>query len=164
MEGIAVDQGIYFKYNQYVNSYVYGSVGDEGWPNTHIEIELFNGSVGYGWNGTYLAFFMDGTYYINNTTNVKDIVYKVTVTENDNGSTYKYTISYEVFVKFNNNFENPNDGPYGYLQMMGMTPNEDNTGYENATTITKDGKRVLWKDKCVSYRFSSRGIVERMYS
>ena len=164
VSGAAINEGIYFRMKQYVNSYVFGSVFDQGWNNTHIEVHLFNHGMGYGWDGTYLAFFMDGTYYLNNDYKVKDLAYHVSVSSNPLDAAYKFTITYEVFIKFDNNLESPQDGPYGYLKMMSMTPGEDTTGYENTTTILKDDYRELWTDHCVSYRFSNDGIVERMQS
>ena len=44
---------------------------------------------------------------------------------------------------------------------MFYTPEEDNTGYENASTITKDGWRTLWTDNCNSYEIRRNGIVRK---
>ena len=58
------------------------------WKNiTHVEMELWNGDVGYGWDGTYLAFFPDGSHYINSMTGVTGLEYRCTIS--DRGEGYK---------------------------------------------------------------------------
>ena len=66
-------------------------------------------------------------YYVNNQSNIHTIINKVTVMENVD-SDYKYTINYEIYWLANN--LDSNDKPYGYVQFMSHTPNEDNSGYE----------------------------------
>ena len=156
----AADEGLYIKIEQYVNNVIIKSDPSD-WNSTHVEMEMWNHGIGYGWNGTYFAFFADGTYYINNWKNCYGVYNDVKITENSSGSTYKYTITYNVFIEFDNNLENPNDGPYAFCQFMFYTPEEDNTGYENASTITKDGWRTLWTDNCNSYEIRRNGIVRK---
>ena len=141
---------------QYVDNYYVGGVNGEWLESTHVEMEIWNHAIGYGWDGTYFAFFTDGTYFINNKSGVKEIVNKVTIISDEN-SNYKYKISYEIFIGFDNNIENPADGPYGYVQFMSHTPNEGTDGYERASMITKDGNRVLWIDDCKSYGINRSG-------
>ena len=105
---------------------------------------------------------MDGSYYVNNMTNVKEVVNRVTVAESD--GPYKYKITYQIFIGFDNNLANPQAGPYGYIQLMSFTPGEDTTGYENAKKIIQDSVRELWKDNCVSYHFARNGIMQKMYT
>ena len=95
-----------------------------------------------------------------NRTNVKEVVNRVTVAESD--GPYKYKITYQVFIGFDNNLANPQDGPYGYIHLMSFTPGEDTTGYENALKIIQDGERELWKDNCESYHFARNGIVQKL--
>ena len=156
------DNGLYLKIEQYVDQYVIKEDPSD-WNSTHVEMELWNHCIGYGWDGTYFAFFADGRYYINNWDNCTGVYNCAEIIENPVGSTYKYTIRYDVFIAFENNLDNPQDGSYAFCQFMFYTPGEDNTGYENATTITKDGWRTLWTDKCNSYEIHSGGItVKRM--
>ena len=161
--GFAADDGLYINMVQYVDSYVQGGVSGIWADITHVEMELWNGDVGYGWGGTYLAFFPDGSYYINNTTNVTDIKYRLTVTDRgaDYADGYRYELSYEICLGFANNTANPEDGPYAYVQFMSYTPGETAEGYENSVTIEKDGSRTLWTDNCKSYEFRRAGIVGR---
>ena len=62
------DDGLYIKIEQYVDNVVIKNDPSD-WISTHVEMELWNHCIGYGWDGTYLAFFANGNYYINNTWN-----------------------------------------------------------------------------------------------
>ena len=153
----AAYNGLYINMIQYVDNYYVGGVNGEWLESTHVEMEIWNHSIGYGWDGTYFAFFTDGTYYINNKSGVKEIVNKVTIISDEN-SNYKYKVNYEIFIGFDNNIENPADGPYGYVKFMSHTPKEGDAGYETSSMITKDGNRMLWTDDCNSYGLSKTGI------
>ena len=89
---------------------------------------------------------------------IKAIVNKVTITETVD-TTYKYEISYEIYICFDNNLDKPQDGPYGFVQFMSYTPDENTNGYENSTTITKDNSRILWTDKCDSCEIRRTGVI-----
>ena len=154
------DDGLYIKIEQYVNNVVIKDDPSD-WNSTHVEIMLYNHGIGYGWDGTYLAFFANGIYYINNTYNCDGVYVDVKITKNEEGSNYIFTISYNIYIAFKNNIENPQDGSYAFCQFMFLTPNEDNSGYENSTTITKDGNRTLWTDKCNSYEIRANGIIRK---
>lgn len=156
----AATEGLYIKIEQYVNNYIIKNDSSD-WNSTHVEMELWNHCIGYGWDGTYFAFFANGSYYINNWNNCNNVYTDVKIQENPEGSTYKYTITYNIYIAFNNNLNNPQDGPYAFCQFMFYTPEEGNSGYENATTITKDGWRILWTDKCSSYEIRNNGIVKK---
>ncbi|MBQ8559820.1 MAG: hypothetical protein IJ439_07580 [Tyzzerella sp.] len=159
--GYAADDGLYINMVQYVDKIKFGGVSGT-WKNiTHIEMELWNGDVGYGWDGTYLAFFPDGSHYINSQVNVTGLEYKCTITDRGEGykDGFRYELSYEIYLGFENNKENPEDGPYAYVQMMSCTPGESKVGYENSIRVTKDGDRKLWADNCKSYEFREEGIV-----
>lgn len=155
--GYAASNGLYINMKQYVDNYSVGGVDGDWLTNTHVEMEIWNHSIGYGWDGTYFAFFIDGSYYVNNNKNIYEVETKVTVNERED-SEFLYEISYEIYIGFANNIENPADGPYGYVKMMSHTPNETIEGYENASIITKDGNRMLWTDDCNSYGFNKYGI------
>ena len=156
-KGYAADNGLYINMVQYLDNYNVGNVDGDWLNSTHIEMEIWNHAIGYGWDGTYFAFFTDGSYFVNNKSGIKEIVNKVTITM-DETSNYKYKVSYEIFIGFDNNIENPADGPYGYVKFMSYTPTEGTEGYETASMITKDGNRMLWTDDCKSYGLSKTGI------
>ena len=161
--GYAAKDGLYINMVQYVDQIKFGGVSGKWKDITHIEMELWNGDVGYGWDGTYLAFFPDGSHYTNSQVNVTDLEYTCTIT--DRGAGYKggfrYELSYEIYLGFENNKENPADGPYAFVQMMSCTPGESKVGYENSIRIVKDEDRKLWADDCKSYEFREDGIVAR---
>ena len=71
---------------------------------THIEMELWNADVGYGWDGTYMAFFPDGSYYINNQNKVTGMKYTCDITDRGEGYAdgYRYELSYEIYIGFEN--------------------------------------------------------------
>ena len=123
--------------------------------------KLYNGDIGYRWDGTYFAFFANGNYYINNMNGCKGVYNHVEIIENPEGSTYKYTISYNIYISFANNLDNPQDDSYAFAKFMFMTPDEDNTGYEDAAYILKDELRPLWSDRCDSYEIHSNGITRK---
>lgn len=154
------DDGLYIRIEQYVDSYRIATDPSD-WNSTHVEMELWNHGIGYGWDGTYFAFFANGSYYINNQTNCNGVYNCAQILENGSDSTYKYTIIYDIYIAFSNNLDNPQDGSYAFCQFMFLTPGEDDAGYENVTTIAKDGWRVLWTDKCSSYEVRSNGIVRK---
>lgn len=157
--GFAADDGLYLNMVQYVDNVV--RTGDAWNQQTHVEMEIWQGDFGYGWGGTYFAFFLDGSYYCNNNTNITEIEYRVTITDRgaDYSDGFRYAISYEIYIGFANNLGAPQDGPYAYVKLMSYTPGESNVGYENATTITKDGVRTLWTDNCNSCEFRRAGVV-----
>ncbi len=126
--------------------------------STHIELEIWQHNIGWGFGGTYFAFFGNDSYFINKEDNVKKIVNQVTVAERGAEANFRYVISYEIFIEFDNNLENSQDGPYAFVQIMIFTPNETDEGYEKAIKITKDGNRELWTDNCNSYGIHENGI------
>ncbi|HHX66688.1 MAG TPA: hypothetical protein GX708_01345 [Gallicola sp.] len=152
--------GLYLKIEQYVNNVIIATDPSD-WNTTHVEMELWNHCIGYGWDGTYFGFFADGSFYINNWNNCSGVYNCAEVIENPSGSTYAYTISYNIFIAFPNNLDNPQDDSYAYCQFLFHTPEEDNTGYENAKVIVKDDWRSLWTDNCNSYEIHSNGITRK---
>ena len=129
-------------------------------------MSLWHWDIGYGaqygnFGETYFAFFANGNYYINNMTNCSGVYNEVKIVENADNACYKYTISYNIYIAFPNNLNNPQDDSYAFAKFMFLTPGEDSSGYENVTTITKDGTRTLWTDKCNSYEIHSSGITRK---
>ncbi len=68
-------------------------------------------------------------------------------------------ISYEIFIGFANNLENPTDGPYAFVEFMSFTPGESSEGYEDAVNKNQDGRQV-WKDEKNS-EFRRGGLVNK---
>ena len=109
--------GLYFYAVQYTNP-VKNSTNQ--WENTHVEFEIWNECFGYGWGGTYIALFLDGSMYFNNT---KDVI----------GYHYEF-----------NNFPVTGDIPYAYVKpyqcMPGVTP-------VNSQVVTRDGRTLITGDE-----------------
>lgn len=162
--GFAANDGLYVNFKQFVDAYDASGVGADWLTSTHFEMNVYNHGVGNGWGGTYLAFFLDGTYYLNSNVSVTGFEYRVSVIDRgEGGEGFRYEINYEVYLGFSNNLENPQDGPYAYVWLLSSTPGETNEGYENSIQHKQDN-RTLWKDDCVSYHFSKDGIVQKMQS
>ncbi|MBO4573494.1 MAG: family 43 glycosylhydrolase [Clostridia bacterium] len=157
--GFAAADGFYINFVQYVDNVV--TTGDKWNDQTHFEMEIWQGDIGYGWDGTYFAFFINGSdYYINNARNVTNIASSVKIIDRgENFVGHRYMISYEVYIGFVNNAANPSDGPYAYAQLMSYAPGESTGDYGFAKTIVKDGRRTLWTDNCDSTEFRASGAV-----
>ena len=89
VRGYAKDDGLYFNMVQYVDNYFIDGDGGDWLSSTHIEAEVWHHNIGYGWDGTYFAFFPDGSYYLNNDKNIKNVINKVTIKNVKNGN-YRY--------------------------------------------------------------------------
>lgn len=163
IKAVAKSSGLSVEMTQFVNSFELRGSSDSKWTSvTHIEFELWQGDVGYGWDGTYFAIFCNGDYYVNNTNGITDL--KVSVDIVDRGADYdgySYAITYKMFIGFANNV-NSSDGPYAYVKFYSYTP-YDTEGYPTANVVERDG-RVLYTDDCVSYKISKFGIDQKMYS
>ena len=98
----AVDSGLYlYSYQIATKTYTENPDNDAKWKNaSHVEYEIWNGDLGYGWGGTYVAMWQDGSYYINNGKNVKELRTKVIFTDLENGT---IKIEYLMFIGFDNN-------------------------------------------------------------
>lgn len=77
---------IYLQIKQYVNSYVLPSADVDSWTATHVEFEIWNGTIGYGCGGTHFAIFADGNCYYNNSQSIKILKRYVEIV--DNGENY----------------------------------------------------------------------------
>lgn len=162
IKSVAKNTGLSVEMTQYVNSFELRGNGDTKWTNvTHIEFELWQGDVGYGWDGTYFAIFCNGDYYVNNTNGITELKVSVDIVDlGENCDGYRYAITYKMFIGFANNV-NSLDGPYAYVKFYSFTVG-DTTGYPSANTVERDG-RVLYTDDCVSYKISKFGIDQKMY-
>ncbi len=160
---VAKDNGLAVQMTQYIDHLVMPGNGADKWNDaTHVEFEVWNGDMGYGWGGTYFAIFTNGDYYINNWNNVSDI--KVSVDFIDHGPDYtegtRYEVTYKMFIEFPNNV-NSADGPYAYVKFYSFTPGE--TDYP-ATVVTYRENRLVYSDACNSYEIHADGISRKMYS
>ncbi|MBQ8559822.1 MAG: hypothetical protein IJ439_07590 [Tyzzerella sp.] len=167
VRGYAADNGLHINAVQYADTLV--TTGDSWTEQTHMEAQIWQHNMGYGVeNGlnvdTYCAFFLDGTASINNETNVKGVTNIVTI--NDRGEDYeqgyRYEIRYEIFIEFENNLSNPQDGPYAFVHFKHHMPGETEGGFENSYKEHRDSNRYLYQDDCSSYEFRKRGIVAKV--
>lgn len=158
VRGYAADEGLYINAVQYVDNIV--SSGDKWNEQTHLEAQIWQGNMGSGWNGTYAAFWLDGTTWFNNSSNLGTVKNHVTITDRgeDYEAGYRYEICYEIFIPFANNVGSA-DGPYAYVQFKHHMPGETDEGFEYAYKEFRDNARYLWQDNCNSYEFRNTGIV-----
>ena len=167
VRGYAADDGLYFNAVQYVDNIV--STGDVWREQTHLEMEMWQwNGVGSNTGFVYGAFWLDGSYYLVNSDNVFPygvtfVKNNVTITDRGENYTdgYRYKVSYEVYIQFKNNLENPNDGPYAYVHFRHHMPNETGEGFEQAVLERRDNERDLWRDEYSSYEFRKVGIIRR---
>ncbi len=137
----AVDSGLYlYSYQIATKTYTDNPDNDAKWKNaSHVEYEIWNGDLGYGWGGTYLAMWQDGSYYINNEKNVKELRTKVLFTELENGT---IKIEYLMFIGFDNNI-NSNDPAYAYIKYNFFDAEDNSEPYNELDFINfKDDRMV----------------------
>ena len=137
----AVDSGLYlYSYQIATKTYTDNPDNDAKWKNaSHVEYEIWNGDLGYGWGGTYVAMWQDGSYYINNEKNVKELRTKVLFTELENGT---IKIEYLMFIGFDNNV-NSNDPAYAYIKYNFFDAEDNREPYNELDFINfKDDRMV----------------------
>ncbi len=137
----AVDTGLYlYSYQIGTKKFVDNKDNDAKWKNaSHVEYEIWNGDFGYGWDGTYIAMWQDGSYYINSEKNVKELTTKVKFTDLDNG---KIKAEYFMFIGFNNNI-NSSDPAYAYIKYNFFDAEDNKTPYNDDDFINfKDDRMV----------------------
>ncbi len=166
VRGYATDNGLRFHVVQYVDNL--NSIGDAWTEQTHLEAQIWQHNMGqgvqYGLNAdTYCAFWLDGSSWFNNYANIKNVTNQVTISDKgeDSAEDYRYEICYEIFIEFDNNLENPADGPYAFVQFKHHMPGETEEGFENSYKEHRDSNRHLWQDYCNSYEFRATGIVKK---
>lgn len=111
----------------------------ERWKNTHFECEIWNNDFGYGWEGTYVALFLDDTFYLNNWDNVRGIYYLKSTSTTENVTTIKYYF----YVEFPNNALNK-DPSYAYIKPYQFMPGVIPT---NSSVITRDDRVLITGDE-----------------
>ena len=162
VRGFAADNGLHISATQYVDNVI--TTGEIWTEQTHLEAEIWQHNIGNGWGGTYCLFGLDGTTWFNNGNYIRNVVNNVTII--DRGTEYKegfrYEIRYDIFIAFDNNLENPSDGPYAYVQMKHHMPGETRKGFGTAFQEYRDNNRFLWQDDCSSYEFRKAGFVSKV--
>ena len=159
VSGYAADDGLHVKAVQYVDNVV--STGGKWATQTHLEANIWQHNIGYGMNGTYCVFWLDGSTWFNSSTNIRNVTNNVTISDRGENYSegYRYAISYDIFIEFDNNLENPADGPYAYAQFKHHMPGETTEGFEYIRREHRDNNRYLYQDCGNSREFRSSGIV-----
>ena len=128
--------GLYFYFVQYTNP---TKTNVNQWENTHVELEIWNEGFGYGWDGTYIALFLDGTLYFNNTHDVISYNYEVKETQLDELTKIEYYLVIEFY-----NSPMSGEAPYAYVKpyqyLPGVTP-------KNSQIVTRDGRTLITGDE-----------------
>ena len=165
VRGFAADNGLRFHVEQYVDNLV--SAGNAWTEQTHLEAQVWQHNMGQGAEhgfsiDTYCAFWLDGSSWFNNYTNIQNVTNDVTIVDRgeDYADGYRYAISYDIFIAFENNVGSP-DGPYAYVQFKHHMPGESEKGFMSSYKELRDGNRYLWQDSCGSYAFRKNGLVNK---
>ncbi|MBQ2987383.1 MAG: family 43 glycosylhydrolase [Tyzzerella sp.] len=151
------DSGLYAYFVQIVPNVTLTE--QDNFNNTHVEMELWNHCVGWGAQtgaGTYIGLFPDESIYINNETNVKSKSLCVNRVELISGET---RIEYYFYLEFDNNLENPQDGPYAYVKQYQFLPGVSTNGL-NSQVVERD--RLLLTGTEKSFQVHAT-IDEKMY-
>lgn len=132
-------EGIYIYVYQNVEQVVIKPGQD--WTATHIEFSIFHHSFGVGAQTrtlaeTYVAVWPTQMYYINNSTNVLAVDVESTTFTNN-------SVEYRLFIRFNNNLENPQDGPYAFIKPRLFDPKDNNQPYSANDVIEYRDERFV---------------------
>ena len=135
----AAREGLYIYVYQNVNQVV--NLEGQNWTATHVEFSIYHHSFGYGANfnrieETYIAVWPNKSYYINDNTNVYSFDLDSTVVTNNR-------VEYRIFIRFNNNLDNPQDGPYAFVKVRNFDPTDNSSPYsENDVVEYRDNRFV----------------------
>jgi hypothetical protein len=110
----------------------------DNWNNTHVEMEIWQGDFGYGWSGTYIALFLDGSIYINNTANVRTYYSQIFSTQTAGG----VKLEYYFWIEFDNNSASC-DAPYAYVKQYQYLPNVSAALLPNSLLVNRDGRALF---------------------
>ena len=139
-------EGMYIYVYQNVDKVISIGDADGKWQtDTHVEFSIYHHSFGMGatYGGiheTYLAAWPDKSYYINNQKNVLGIDLESTVATDTK-------VEYRFFIRFNNNLENPKDGPYSFIKIRAYDPTDNKNPYSNDDIIEYREERFLHTTK-----------------
>lgn len=130
-------EGIYMYIYHNVDEVKYGTSNNDKWKkDTHVELSIYHHSFGYGathgfLGETYAAIWLDKSYYINDQRNVLGVDTSSTVVSENR-------VEYRFFIRFNNNLDNPQDGPYAFIRPRLFDPTDNLNPYND--------------DDCIEYR------------
>jgi len=144
----AEDEGLYI-YAYQNHDYVEGA--NKWKESSHMEFSLWQHNMGYGpTHGfgmeTYIALWKSGDIYLNNTTNV--LGHELVTTLKDGRTEYRY------FIRFNNNHENPKDGPYAMLKARSYDPGDERKPYSYDDIVEFRDDRFVHTVKGSNYLFN----------
>lgn len=135
-------EGLYIYVYQNVEEVKYGTASDSKWQNdTHVEFSIFHHSFGYGASHgglleTYAAIWPDKTYYINDQRNVLGVDLESSVVTEGR-------VEYRFFIRFNNNLDNPQDGPYAFVKVRAYDPSDNKEAYSSDDVIEYRDNRFV---------------------
>ena len=136
----AQDEGLYIYAYQYVDELRNDVTdNDRKWrEQTHIELEIWQHNIGFGWDGTYLALFSDGSTYVNNFNNILGENLEVNIIPGE-----KTKIEYRYYLSFKNNYDNPNDGPYAFIKLRYFDPSDNKVQYNEKDVVDYRDERFV---------------------
>ena len=155
------NDGLYLTMVQYTNA-VQNANGNGFSSKTHIEAQIYSDAFGSGavnaGDFTYYGFYIDGSNYAGNSTNVTQLKYKVTVRERENEQ-YRFAITYEVFI----GYAAGGDASVK-MQLFTFTPGDGENDYDDAVRVHKiDPVRDVWTDDAISVTADKNGIAKKAY-
>ena len=124
-------EGLYCYFVQYVDEVVEHNF--DPWKNTHVEMEIWQYDIGYGWDGTYVALFTDNTMSVNNLRGIRSYYNAVRRTQDGD----KIKLEYVCWLEFDNNELNI-DPPYAYIKQYQYIPNFDAATPINSQIVVRD--------------------------
>lgn len=133
--------------------------GNNNWDNTsHVEFSLFQHNIGMGAQhgfsvDTYISIWKQGVEpYINNFTNILDYDL-ITVLE-------ETQTEYRFFLRFNNNLDNPADGPYMMVKTRLFDPSDNLRPYSYDDVVEYRDARFVHTTVGTSHWFNKDGFKE----
>lgn len=144
----AEDEGLYI-YAYQKHRY---TEGKNKWSSTsHMEFSLYQHNIGYGPTDgfnkeTYIALWKSGDASINNMTNI--LAYELNTTLTEEMTEYRF------FIRFNNNFDNPQDGPYAMIKPRSFDPGDNRRPYSYEDIVEFRDNRFVHTTKGSSYMFN----------
>lgn len=132
-------EGLYIYVYQNVSNIVSGN--NQKFEDTHVEFSIFHHSFGYGATvggiaETYVSIWPDKTFYVNNMINVVGVDLESTTVIGNK-------IEYRLFLRFNNNLDHPQDGPYAFIKVRTFDPTDNCHPYEEKDIVEYRDDRFL---------------------
>lgn len=144
----AEDEGVYiYAYQNHCFT-----EGSNKWTATsHMEFSLYQHNIGFGPTDgfnkeTYVAVWKSGDVSINNKTNILASELNTTISD--------ARTEYRLFIRFNNNHENPQDGPYAMVKPRSFDPGDNRKPYSYDDIVEFRDNRFVHTTKGSSYFFN----------